>query len=501
MSRFGRGSVSREEAERLERVWSFIRHHPPSLPLMPRLLSWRLTPHHRPPTFRAHLTAPTMTVQASHGRDCSSSSSSSSSSSINGTGGAVLDRRLVMLLVRRLKERHRHQHALEAYSGVLYQLARTGQHSLLASHLPFLFTFPLPAVDPHQAYSGVLYQLARTGQHSRLQEELQWLHGTAGAAVGVSAFNARLLALSSLPSRLASADSVTQRMDEVTRPMHVARIAAHVAAGDIAMAEEAFASLHACIRRLDRDVCNALLKGYTRANMPDAALRLVDDMRRASIPCGTATLSLLLSCLSRSHRLSHATALLSQLVTTPETPVTVDPPPPATTNPPSTPLHPKPLPESVLRCMSPPASPRDALPSHRPPRHHGSQPPTPPPTIKRRTLRGLMEALKAEGHVEGVRQAMRAGEAMWGCCEVAWYKLLLGAMLRRTGVHAGKGEGGDGEGSSKARWEEAAREVEEEMRVKGVRADHEVRGLLRKLRGLADVQQGRAACGDDVRVE
>ncbi|CAI5508509.1 unnamed protein product [Closterium sp. Naga37s-1] len=92
------------------------------------------------------------------------------------------------------------------------------------------------------------------------------------------------------------------------------------------------------------------------------------------------------------------------------------------------------------------------------------------------------------------------GEAMWGHCEAAWYKMLIGAMLRRAEVLAGK-EGGDGEGGSGGRWEEEARGVEEEMRVKGVRADHEVRGLLRKLRGMAHVQQGRAECGDDEHVE
>ncbi|CAI5512862.1 unnamed protein product [Closterium sp. Naga37s-1] len=622
----GRGRVSRAEAELLERLWSFIRHHPPSLPLMPRLLSWRPPPDRFSPTAPSHPTSRTIAVQASHGRDCSSSSSS-----INGTGGAVLDRRLVMLLVRRLKERHRHQQALELLQ---WHMARLPPHC--APHSPrqheresqsrgsdmeredpewevcelidglarcgrwsdardAFLSLPCHARS-HKAYSGVLYQLARTGQHSKVQEELQWLHETAGAALGVSSFNARLLALSSLPSRLASADSVTQRMDEVmeemrvkgiapslfsfhillrhclhhpphaptsspgrlnallhamhhhhrllpsaqthsillrlfihtgqlaraeksfhamlgdglapspaacaalwmamgragkggrggevegmwgrvggmgvrvTRPMHVARIAAHVAAGDIPMAEEAFAHLHACTRRLDRDACNALLKGYTRANMPDAALRLVDDMRRASVPCGTATLSLLLSCLSRSHRLSHATALLSQLVTTPETPVPVDPP--VTANPPNTP-HRASLPGSVQHHSSPPATLDYTLSSHHSPRPHGSQLSSPPATIKRRVLRGLMEALKAEGHVEGVRQAIHAGEAMWGRCEVAWYKMLIGAMLRQAEVVAGKGEGGDGEGSSGGRWEEAARGVEEEMRVKGVRADHE----------------------------
>ncbi|CAI5516847.1 unnamed protein product [Closterium sp. Naga37s-1] len=626
----GRGSVSREEAERLERVWSFIRHHPASLPLMPRLLSLRLPPDLRPPTSPSHPTSPTMVVQASNGRYCSSSSNSSS---INGSGGTVLDRRLVMLLVRRLKERQRHQHALELLQ---WHMARPPSHG--SPHSPHEHEHEqgsqsshrgVEREDPeweacelidglarcgrwrdardaflalprharsHKAYSGVLYHLARTGQHSQLQEELQWLHETAGAALGVSSFNARLLALSTLPSRLASADSVTQRMDgimeemkakgitpslftfhillrhclhhpphaptsspdrldallhamhhhhllpsaqthsillrvflhtgqlaraeksfhamlgdglapsstacavlwmamgragkggrggevegmwrrvggmgvRVTRPMHVARIAAHVAAGDIAMAEEAFSSLHACIRRLDRDACNALLKGYTRANMPDAALRLVDDMQRANISCGTATLSLLLSCLSRSQRLSHATALLTQLVTPVDTHVTLDPR--ATTKPLSSPFHPESLDGSVRQRMPPPATPCHALPSYSP-RHHGSHPSTPPAAIKRRTLRGLMEALKAEGHVEGVRQAIQAGEAMWGTGEVAWYKMLIGAMLRRAEVLAGKGEGGDGEGSSGGRWEEAARGVEEEMRVKGVRADHEI---------------------------
>ncbi|CAI5465994.1 unnamed protein product [Closterium sp. Yama58-4] len=612
MSSCGRGRVSREEAKRLEQVWLFIRHHPPPLPLMPRLLSWRVPPHHRPPTSPAHPTARTMAVQASHERDCSSSSSSST----NDTGGAVWDRRLVMLLVRRLKERHRNQHALELLQ---WHMARLSPHC--AQHSPrqheresqsggadverevseweacelidglarcsrwrdardAFLALPCYARSD-KAYSGVLYQLARMGQHSRLQEELQWVHDTAGAPLGVCSFNARLVALSTLPSRLASAAAVMQRMDDVmdemkakvrrvvgggcdsltfshtrfpvpvrlqgvapslftfhillrhclhhpphtptsaphrldallhamhhhhrllpsaqthsillrlflhtgqlpraekyfhamledglapspaacaalwmamgragkggrggeveemwrrvggmgvkvTRPMHVARIAAHVAAGDIPMAEEAFSSLCACIRRLDRDACNALLKGYTRANMPDAALRLVDDMRRANIPCGTAMLSLLLSCLSRSQRLSHATALLSQLATAPETPVTVDSS--VTTNPPNTPHHAS-LPGSVQHHNSTPASPHHALPSHHPSRHHGSQPPTPPVTIKRRALRGLMEALKAEGHVEGVRQAIHAGEAMWGRCEVAWYKMLIGAMLRRA---------------------------------------------------------------------
>ncbi|CAI7750916.1 unnamed protein product [Closterium sp. NIES-54] len=651
----GRGSVSREELELMERVWSFIRHHPPSLPLMPRLLSWRPPPDRFPSTTPSHPTNPTIAAQASHGIARLSSSSSS-----NGTSGAVLDRRLVMLLVRRLKERQRHHQALELLQ---WHMARPPSHCSphsLRQHEEGSESSPMGveredseweecelmdglarcgrwrdardaflALPRHarsdKAYSGVLYHLARTGQHSRVQEELQWLHETAGAALGVSSFNARLLALSSLPSRLASADSVTQRMDDVmeemrvkgitpslfsfhillrhclhhpphaptsspdrldallhamhhhhrllpsaqthsillrvflhtgqlaraeksfhamlgdglapsstacaalwmamgragkggrggevegmwrrvggmgvrvTRPMHVARIAAHVAAGDIAMAEEAYSSLHASIRRLDLDACNALLKGYTRANMPDAALRLVDDMRRANVPCGTATLSLLLSCLSRSQRLSHATALLNQLVTPVDTHVTLDPP--ATTKPRSSPFNPESLVGSVRQHMPPPATPCHALPSDSP-RHHGSHPSTLPAAIKRRTLRGLMEALKAEGHVEGVRQAIQAGEAMWGRCEVAWYKMLVGAMLRCAEMHAGKGEGGDGEGSGGGRWEEAAREVEEEMRVKGVRADHEVRGLLRKLRGMAHVQQGRAVvCGDDVPVD
>ncbi|GJP68119.1 hypothetical protein CLOP_g24862 [Closterium sp. NIES-67] len=637
-----RGGANGNEAERLECVWSFIRHHPPSRPLMPRLLSWRPPLHLSPPT------PPSSAAQSTHGYVGPSSCSSRHS-----TGGAMLDQRLVMLLARRLKERHRHHHALELLqwnmarrsspasphspcqqeqesqsgSGDMEREEREREECELMDGLARCGRWgdardAFLALPSHartdKVYSGVLYHLARTGQHSGLQQELQWVQETAGAALGVCSFNARLLALSCLPARSPHASSVLQRMDatvqemrekgispslftyhillrqcmeqpthtlasmlprlnallhamrhcdhllpsaqthsillralihagqlsraentfnammedglvpapaacaalwmamgragkggrggevegmwrrvqgmgvRVTRPMHVARIAAHATAGDIPMAEEAFGVLHVRSARLDRDACTALLKGYTRASMSDAALRLVDAMHAACIPSSTATLSLLLSCLTRSHRLAHATALVTQL-TSPAASPPASPsaaPPPATTTSPAYEPHPNSLPGFMPPHTSPSPTPQPPSQSHhraQPPRGHA-------PAIKRRVLRGLMVALQAEGHVEGVRHVMHAGEAMWGRAELAWYKTLLGAMVRRAEGERERGEGGEGgsggrERWEEARWEEEARGVEEEMREKGVKGDHEVRGLLRRLRGVAGAHQ------------